>query len=136
MTYIKALPHSSQLRTASSHHRFLLHTLGHGLTNLTHVKLSPCYTPIGYMSSSFPIKLCSATSILNTGWLCPDELQPCSEWILQFRDRQSGQHILAQEMGSSLRSLKQSRTGTTKASSIKNIIHCVPVIKQLCPGVS
>lgn len=139
MTYIKALHCSSQLRTASCPHHFLLHMLGHSQASLIHVKLTVCYPPTGYLFTSFSIKLCSllwalpcsAKPILNTGWLCPDELQP-----LQLSERQSGQHILAQEMGSSLRSMKQSRIGSTKASSIKNVIHCVPVIKRLCPGVS
>lgn len=80
----RLLHHSSQLRTASCHHCFLLHMLVHGLASLTHMKLTPCYPSISYMSTSFPIKLCSLLwalpcspkSILNTGWLCPDELHP------------------------------------------------------------
>lgn len=145
MTYIKALHHSSQFRTTSCRHHFLLHMLGHSQANLICVKLTLCHPPIGYVFTSFSIELysllwalpCSAKSILNTGWLCLDKLQSpqwmdsCS-WV---RGNQSSTSLL-KRWAHSLRSMKQSRIGSTKASRNKNVIHCVPVIKRLCPGVS
>lgn len=126
-------------------HHFLLHMLGHSQTSLIRMRSTLCYPSIGYMFTSLFIKLCSllwalrcsAKSILNTYRLAVSRWAPAPAVNeLQLSERQLGQHILAQEMGSSLRSLKQWRTGSTKASSIKNVIHCVPVIKRLCPGVS
>lgn len=129
MTYIKALHHSSRVRTASCHHHFLLHMLGHSQASKldTHevnsVLLLTCLA--GSLSGCTACSEHSlAQTILNTGWLCPDELQPPTvDTLLQLSERQSGQHILAQVMGSLLRSMKQSRIGSAKASSIKNVIH-------------